>query len=101
VVTLFIGVGFSHDQGLDVFVLFVFFLLLVIIIVVGISRRHLVARDSEENPVSRPSRNTFKGTQDHVGSYWMSQHSQSKCYRARARSARHGVRVGLTQIPRR
>jgi hypothetical protein len=73
--TLFIRLGFSHDRRLEVFVLLVFFLFLVVIIVVGISRRHLVADDCEEAPVNRPSRNTFKDTQDHVGSYWMSRHS--------------------------
>src|SRR5215467_3994318 len=33
--------------------------------------------NSEETPVGRPSRNTFNGAQDHVGSYWMSRHSRS------------------------
>ena len=51
--TLFIQFGFSHNRRLEVFVLVVFFLL--VIIVVGISRRHLVAYDSEETPVSRTS----------------------------------------------
>src|SRR5262245_27776573 len=41
------------------------------------SRWHFVAHDGEEPPVNRPSRNTFKGTQDHVGSYLMSRHSRS------------------------
>ena len=50
---------------------------LLVIIVVGISRRYLVAYDSEETPVDRPSRNTFKGGQDHVGSFWTSRHSRS------------------------
>ena len=63
--TLFIQFGFSHNRRLEVFVLVVFFLL--VIIAVGISRRHLVACDSEEAAVDRPSRNTFKGGQDHVG----------------------------------
>jgi hypothetical protein len=48
--TLFIQFGFSHNRRLEVFVLVVFFLL--VIIVVGISRRHLVAYDSEETLVN-------------------------------------------------
>jgi hypothetical protein len=47
--SLFIGVRFSHDRRLEAFILVVFFLL--VIIVVGISRRHLVADESEEAPV--------------------------------------------------
>src|SRR5262245_51310025 len=79
--TLFIGGGFSHDRRLDVFILVVLVVLVVlfflVIIVVWISRRHLVADDSEEAPVNRPSRNTFKDMQDHVGSYWTSRHSRT------------------------
>jgi hypothetical protein len=48
--TLFIQFGFSHNRRLEVFVLVVFFLL--VIIAVGISRRHLVAYDSEEAAVT-------------------------------------------------
>jgi pimeloyl-ACP methyl ester carboxylesterase len=36
-----------------------------------------VAYDSEETPADRPSRNTFKSGQDHVGSFWTSRHSRS------------------------
>src|SRR6476620_5943243 len=66
----------ANDRRLVVAVLVLFIVFVLIVVVVGIARRHRVEDDGDDAPVDQTGSKILGDVQGHVGSCWMSRHSQ-------------------------
>src|SRR3954471_5792715 len=69
-------IWFANDRRLVVAVLVLFIVFVLIVVVVGIARRHRVEDDGDDAPIDQTGSKILGDVQGHVGSCWMSRHSQ-------------------------
>src|SRR6478609_220076 len=88
-------IWFANDRRLVVAVL------VLIVVVVGIARRHRVEDDGDDAPVDQTGSKILGDVQGHVGSCWMSRHSQVNAIRVAVKNKLHPFptrsRFGLPQ----
>src|SRR3954468_14765416 len=84
-------IWFANDRRLvvAVLVLFIVFVLILVVIVVGIARRHRVEDDGDDAPVDQTGSKILGDVQGHVGSCWMSRHSQVNAIRVAVKNKLH------------
>src|SRR6476661_1431267 len=93
-------IWFANDRRLVVSVLVLFiFLVLVLIVVVGIARRHRVEDDGDDAPVDQTGSKIFGDVQGHVGSCWMSRHSQVDAIRVAVKNKPSASDAVSLQLP--
>src|SRR6476661_5458087 len=79
----------ANDRRLVVSVLVLFIFFVLVIVVVGIARRHRVEDDGDDAPVDQTGGKIPGDLQGHVGSCWMSRHSQVDPIRVAVKNKLH------------
>src|SRR5262245_222670 len=93
---LFIGLGFSHDRRLEVFVLLVFFLVLVIV-VIGISRRQ--SEDGERGRIDPGGQAVWQWGADHLHlTTMLCEQTTDRSLVSRARNSATDLSTALDQL---
>ena len=82
-------IWFANDRRLVVAVLVLFIFFVLVIVVVGIPRRHRVEDDGDDAPVDQTGSKILGDVQGHVGSCWMSRHSQVNAIRVAVKNKLH------------